>query len=81
MVRKEVNDEIQRSIYFIIDELQSFIKFFYGNEEKKEKSHWLHADGLKLLHTMNPMEKLKNTTNKTSKNMTYLIEKKNPVST
>ena len=37
----------------------------------------MHADGLKLLLTMNPMEKLKNTTNKTSENMIYLIDKKN----
>ena len=28
MVRKEVNDEIQRSISFIKDELQSFIKIY-----------------------------------------------------
>ena len=36
----------------------------------------MYADGLKLLLTMNPMEKLKNTTNKTSENMTYLIDNK-----
>ena len=43
---------------------------------KKGKSFWLHGDGLKLLLTMNPMEKLKNTMNKTSDNMTYLIDNK-----
>ena len=36
----------------------------------------MHADGLKILLTMNPMEKLKNTMNKTSGNMTYLIDNK-----
>ena len=36
----------------------------------------MHADGLKLLLTMNPMEKLKNPMNKISENMTYLIDNK-----
>ena len=36
----------------------------------------MHADGLKLLLTMNPMEKLEKTMNKTSENMTYLIDNK-----
>ena len=75
MVRKEVNDEIQRSIYFIKDELRSSIQKCTGRKEKG-KSDWLHADVLKLLLTMNPMEKLKNNMNKTSKNMTYLIDNK-----
>ena len=74
MVRKEVIDEIQRSISFIKDEPQSFIEQNIQEGSKKEKSYWLHADGLKLLLTMNPMEKLKNTMNKTSDNMTYLID-------
>ena len=51
-------------------------KNIYRKEAKKEKSHWLHADGLKLLLTMNPMGKLKNTMNKTLDNMTYLIDNK-----
>ena len=59
MVRKEANDEIQRSISFIKDELQSFIEIYIHEINKKEKSYWLHSDGLKLLITMNPMEKLK----------------------
>ena len=37
MVRKEVNDEIQRSIYFIKDELQSFIEKYIQEGYKKEK--------------------------------------------
>ena len=44
--------------------------------KKKVKSYWLHADRLKLLLTMNLMEKLKNTMNKTSENMKYLIDNK-----
>ena len=76
MVRKEVNDEIQRSISLIKDELQSFIEKNIREGSKKEKSYWLHADGLKLLLTMNLMEKLKNTMNKTSDNMTYIIDNK-----
>ena len=76
MVRKEVNDEIQRSIYFIKYELQSSIEKNVQEGRKKEKSYWLFSDGLKLLLTMNPMEKLKNTMNKTSENMTYLIGNK-----
>ena len=58
MVTKEVNDEIQRSISFIKDELQSVIEKNIQEGSKKQKSYWLHADGLKLLLTMNPMEKL-----------------------
>ena len=34
MVRKEVNDEIQRSISFIKDELQSFIKIYTWSKQK-----------------------------------------------
>ena len=59
MVRKEVNDEIQRIISFIKYELQSSIeKNVQEVRIKEEKSYWLHADGLKILLTMNPMEKL-----------------------
>ena len=37
MVRKEVNDEIQRSISFIKDELQIFIKNIYTGRKQKGK--------------------------------------------
>ena len=76
MVRKEVNDEIQRSISYIKDNLQSSIEKNEREGKNKEKQYWLHADGLKLLLTMNPMEKLKNNMNKTSENMTYIIDNK-----
>ena len=59
MTRKEVNDEVQRSVSFIKDKLQSVIEKKIQEGSKKEKLYWLHADGLKLLLTMNPMEKLK----------------------
>ena len=36
MVRKEVNDEIQRSIYFIKDELQIFIEKIYRKGAKSK---------------------------------------------
>ena len=77
MVRKEVNDEIQRGISFIKYELQSFIEKYIQRGSKKEKSYWLHADGLKLLITMNPTEKLKNTMNKTSDNKKKLLTTEN----
>ena len=57
MVRNEVNDEIKRSISYIKDELQNFIENNVPEGRKKEKSFWLHGDGLKKLLTMNPMEK------------------------
>ena len=76
MTRKEINDEIQRSVSFIKDEIQSVIKRNIQEGSKKKNLYWLHADGLKLLLTMNPMEKLKNSMNKTSENMTYLIDNK-----
>ena len=41
-----------------------------------ENLYWLHTDGLKLLLTMNPMEKLKCYMNKISENMTYLMDNK-----
>ena len=46
----------------------------YGR--KKEKSFSLHGDGLKQLLTIIPMEKHLKKTNKTSENMTYLINNK-----
>ena len=60
MTKREVNDEIQRSVSFIKDELQSVIEKNIQEGGKRENLYWLHADGLKLLLTMNPMEKLKN---------------------
>ena len=47
MVRKEVNDEIQRSISYIKYELQNSIKNNILEGRKKGKSFWLHGDGLK----------------------------------
>ena len=76
MTRKKVNDEIQRSVSFIKYELQSVIERNIQEGSKKENLYWLHADGLKLLLTMNPMEKLKNSMNKISENMTYLMDNK-----
>ena len=77
MTRKEVNDEIQRSVSFIKDELQSVIERNIQEESKRENLYWLHADGLKLLLTLNTIEKLKNSMNKISENMTYLMDNKN----
>ena len=51
------------------------LKKMYWKEEKG-KSYWLHADRLKLLLTMNPMGKLKNTMKTTSEKITYLIGNK-----
>ena len=36
MTRKEVNDEIQRSVSFIKDELQSVIEKIYRKEAKRK---------------------------------------------
>ena len=38
MVRKEVNDEIQRSVSFIKDKLQSFIEKIYRKEAKSKNT-------------------------------------------
>ena len=56
-VRQEVSDEIQTSIYFIKDELQTSIENNMSCKKRKEKSFWLNGYGLKKLLTMNPMEK------------------------
>ena len=48
MVRKEVNDEIQRSISYIKYELQNFIENNITVKTRKGKSFWLHGDGLKI---------------------------------
>ena len=45
---------------YIKDELQNSIKNNILGKTKKEKSFWLHGDGLKELLTMNPTEKHKN---------------------
>ena len=59
MVRKVVNDEIQRSISYIKDEIQNYIENIVLEGIKKEKSSWLHGDVLKQLLTMNPMKNIK----------------------
>ena len=46
-VRQEVSDEIQTSIYFIKDELQTYIENNISCKKIKEKSFWLNGDGLK----------------------------------
>ena len=56
-VRQEVNDEIKRSISYIKDELQNSIENNILGKTRKEKSFWLHGDGLKEFLTMNPAEK------------------------
>ena len=56
-VRQEVNYEIQTSISYIKDELQNSIESNILGKTRKEKSCWLHGDGLKELLTMNPVEK------------------------
>ena len=57
MVRKDINDEIRRSISYIQDELQISIEKNTLEGRKWEKSFWLHGGGLRQLLTMNPMEK------------------------
>ena len=57
IVRKYINDEIKRSISYIKDELQNYIEKNILGKIRKEKSFWLHGDGLKVLLTMNPMGK------------------------
>ena len=74
-VGQEFNDGIQTSISYIIYELQNSIEKYIQGKRKKEKSFWLHGDGLKEFLTMYPMEKHKKM-NKTSENMTYIIDKK-----
>ena len=46
-VRQEVNDEIQTIISYIKYELQIFIENNIIGKTRKEKSFWLHGDGLK----------------------------------
>ena len=57
MVRKDINDEIRRSISYMQDELQISIEKNTLEGRKREKSFWLHGGGLRQLLTMNPMEK------------------------
>ena len=76
LTKKEVHDEIQRSVSFIKDELQSVIEKNIQEGGNKENLYWLHADGLRLLLTMNPMERIKNSMNKIPENMTYLMDNK-----
>ena len=63
MVRKEVNNEIQTSIYYNKYELQNSIENNVLEGRKKGKSFWLHGDGLKKFLTMNPMKKKNNEKN------------------
>ena len=56
MVRQEVNDEIQKSIYFIKDECQIFIENILSCKKRKRKSFWFHGDTLKRFLAMNNME-------------------------
>ena len=58
-VGQEVNNGIQTSISYIKDDLQNSIENNILGKTKKEKSFWLHGDGLKELLTMNPIEKHK----------------------
>ena len=44
MTRKEVNDEIQRSVSFIKDKLQSVIERKIQEGSKKENLYWLHTE-------------------------------------
>ena len=44
MTQKEVNDEIQRSVSFIKDELQSVIERKIQEGSKKENLYWLHTE-------------------------------------
>ena len=56
MVRQEVSDEIQTSISFMKYELETSIGNHVYCNKIKEKSFWLHGDGLYKLLTMNPLE-------------------------
>ena len=56
-VRQEVSDEIKTSISYIKDELQIPNEDNIIDKTRKQKSFWLHGDGLKKLHTMNPWGK------------------------
>ena len=76
MVREDIIEKIQRSIPYIKYELQISIETNVLEGRKKEQSFWLHGDGLKLLLTMTPMEKLKKTMNITSKKIHILLTKK-----
>ena len=76
MVREEVNDEIQRSISYIKDELQNSTENKVLEGRKKERSFWMHGDGMKQIAHYGSYGKKEKTMNKTSENMTYLIDKK-----
>ena len=56
-VRQDVSDEIQTSISFIKYELQTSIENIISSKKIKKKSLWLNVDGLRILLTINPMEK------------------------
>ena len=54
-VRQEVNDGLQRIIFYIKDALQNSIENNILSKTIKEKSSWLHVDELKELLTINPI--------------------------
>ena len=56
-VRQDVSNDIQTSISFITDELQTSIETNISCKKSKEKIFWLNGDGLKQLFTINPMGK------------------------
>ena len=56
-IRQEVSDEIQISICFIKDELQTSIENNISCNNGKEKLFWLDGDGLQNFLTVNPMER------------------------
>ena len=56
-VRKEVSDEIQSSIYFIKDYLQTSIENKISCKKRRDICFWLDGDGQKQVLTMNTMKK------------------------
>ena len=59
MVRKSLMMKYKEVFIILKMRFKFPLKKMYWKEEKKGKSFWLHADGLKLFLTMNPMEKPK----------------------
>ena len=57
---------------YIKDELQNSIKNNILGKTKKEKSFWLHCDGLKEVLTINRMEKQKKEQNIRKHDISYL---------
>ena len=76
MLDKKLMMEYKQVFLILKKSFKIPLKIIYGVKGKREKSFWLHGDGLKELRTMNPMENHKKK-NKTSENMTFLIDNKN----